>query len=364
MPTTTQHEDTNQTSTSTSTGTQTQVGTQTGTSSQTGTQTGNQTQTGVNTPWEFLMPWIQRLLTNSTTALEMTPGTGSNTYFTDPLYAGPNENQQRAVQMLLDFAPQAGQGADAVRQLGLDTVAGKYLSHESNPYLSGAVDAALNQTARQFNRQILPGLGDAAQQAGAYGGDRQGIATGVAASDWQRDAGDLATNIYFQNYSQERNRQMQGAGLLDAANALGIQPALLTMQAGTTQQGWDQAQLDANRQGWLNRQQDPWVGLQQYMGMIAPFLNFGQNTTTGTSSQTGTQTGNTTGTSNQTGTSNVNQTGTQSTITDATATVPKGGSTAGGIFGGALGGASAGAAFGPWGAGIGAVLGGLGSLFD
>lgn len=322
------------------------------TSNQTGQQNTNQTGFSATTGGVY-QPFFDTLAAEALKGLGNTP-VGS---YTGRFAAEPNQMQHSAVDQLLAFAPQSGVGSQQVRQLALDTLSGKYLNPESNPYIAQAVQAAINPVTMQLNRQILPGLKDQFQSLGAYGGSRQGVSEGVAAGDWAAKSGDIASQIYYQNYEAERQRQERAAGLLDAANALGIQPAMLTKEAGDTTMDWENQLIQGGQAAYAHAQNDPWVGIRNYANILSGLTPF--TTTARTETGSGTTSGSATGTSNTTGTTNM--TGTNSGF--QTQINPSSGGGIGGLFSGALGGASAGAAFGPWGAGIGGVLGGLGGLF-
>lgn len=342
-----------------STGTQQQVGSQ------------NQNTTSSWNP--ALNPFVGQMLGSATQALGATP-----TSYNGQLYAEPNDMQTRGVQALNDVAGSLGQGSQEVRNLALSTIAGDYLSPDSNPFIRGAVDAAIRPVTEQLNRQIIPGIGDASQAGGAYGGDRQGVMQGIAAGDWAQAAGDIGSTMYFNNYNAERDRQMQAPSLLTQANSMALAPAQALLTGGGMQQGWAQGQLDANRQGFVNSQMDPWSGVQNYQNILQGLMGFGTTSSTGQNVNTGTSTGATTGQvtgsqqGSQTGTTSgtgggiQHQVGTGTTTQQGTSTGTQtmpGQSGIGSLFSGALGGASAGSAFGPWGAGIGGILGGLGGLF-
>jgi hypothetical protein len=229
----------------------------------------------------------------------------------DAMPTGPNADQTTAMDWLRAQAPGLSTGSTELRNLGTATARGDFLDPASNPWIASAVEAAQRPLREQLDQNILS-IGDAAQRSGAYGGDREQLLRGQALGDFNQSALDIANQIYFQNYQNERNLQQNAGALLSQGNALALAPGQLL--------------------GALGDQQYQWATDMPYAGLdrLAQILQLGSSY------------------SNQ---------NTVSTGTPATA----GGLQTG--LSGALGGASAGAAFGPWGAGIGAAIGGLGGLF-
>lgn len=284
-----------------------------GRSSTPATTTTNQNTT--SDPWAPLIPHLTELMGRGRTALDATPNTVEGTY------AGPNQTQRDAADLIRAQAPGLATGSSELRQLGLDTVNGRYLDPSTNPWLERTVQQGLDQTTQNFNRTVLPGMADAAILGGAYGGSGYGVAQGIAAGDLGRAQTDAATQAYAQNYQLERERQLGAGTLFNQANTLALLPGQTLDLVGTQEQQWDQAALDAAGNA-------PWAGLDRYQQLLSSAAGYG----------TGTSTGTTVGT-------------------------PARASGGAGLLQGAMGGASAGSAFGPWGAGIGGILGGLGGLF-
>lgn len=270
-----------------------------------------QVTTSQNDPWAPLVPHLTSLFTQGQAALNATPKTA------DATYAGPNANQLQAADWIKAAAPGLSTGADGLRQLGVDTIAGKYLDPESNPWLAKTGQVITDTANRNLTTGVLPALADSAIIGGAYGGTGYGVSQGLAAGESQRAVSDALTGMYGQNYQLERDRQMGAGSLLDQANQLSLAPGTVLGGLGDMQQGWEQAGLDAAISA-------PWNGLDRYAALLGLGQGYGTNTTTQTT---------------------------------------PGKSGFGSFLSGATGGASAGSAFGPWGAGIGGVLGGLGGLF-
>ena len=97
-----------------------------------------------------------------------------------------------AAQSLFNNPSQFGMASRGVLS---DTVSGKYLSPDSNPFLAKSVGDALG----------LAGSAFAGQYGGAAGSQlgNSGYQEGLA-----RTLGNVATNAYAQNYGQERQNQM------------------------------------------------------------------------------------------------------------------------------------------------------------
>lgn len=261
-------------------------------------QTQTSTQRTETNPWAPLQPYLTDLWQRGTRAVDQMP-------------AGPNQTQLTAANWLRQAIPGTSAGSDELRSLGVRTARGDFLDPATNPWIQGAVDAAQRPLRQQLNQNILD-VGDYSSRAGAYGGSADALMRSSALTSFNTAALDSANEIYYNNYLNERQLQQNAPGLLQAANALSLQPGMLLGNLGDQEFQW-QTEI-------------PFLGLDR----LAQLLSLGSGY--GTSNSTGTQ------------------------------TVP-GQSRGGSVFSGALGGASAGSAFGPWGAGIGAILGGLGGLF-
>jgi hypothetical protein len=126
-------------------------------------------------------------------------------------------------------------------QLG-DTISGKYLDPNTNPYLSSSVNDALGLAKTQF--------------AGLYGGPAgQNVGNTGFQEQLARTLGQTATNAYAGHYGQERQNQLNAAQLggqfdLSQANALS--------QLG-------QQDLQLQRMNALS----PWANLAGYQGAVA-----------------------------------------------------------------------------------------------
>lgn len=237
-----------------------------------------------------------------------------------------------------------------------------------NQYLDKQAGAITDQLTRNLNENVMPGIRSEALISGQYGGSRQGIAEGLAASRLNQDLAPALTGMYAGAHENAQQRMFGTANALNQqafqnaqANAglnmqgqqfnanLGLQnnQQLMAKNAqnlnnrmqGLNILGTTQNMQDSNYASILNSLQNPqntnWQNLAQYSGIINPMVG-------GSTSQD----------------MNKNK------FAGAA-----GGALAGGMLGasmagtGALTGAEAGSAAGPYGAAIGAVLGGLAGAF-
>lgn len=256
------------------------------------TQTSQQTQKVE--PWSQAKPYYGDLYSEASKALAATP----RDPYQGSLYAGPTAAQLSAVDALktqalnpnITGASQATwQNSDALAGLANDTISGKYLHPDSNPYIKAAVEAAQRPVENSLMRMVLPGIQDQSIAQGAYGGSGYGTAQGLAISDFTQQALDMASRTYNDNYQFERGNQMQGGNLAAQAAALNqvgtqqsLMPAQLQAMAGETEQGWAQQALDAQLKKYLLDQQTPWAGLDNMAGILASG-GFNETNSSGTS---------------------------------------------------------------------------------
>lgn len=316
------------------------------------TTTTDQTQTQQQTqgPWGPAQPLFLDLYQRGMNALNQTNGQ----VYGGPLVAGPTADQRTAQGMARDWANSfAGSGAannlmnlangvangsmlnpatspfGAITgreftpggpqgKLSTDILNGNYLN--ANPYLEGAITAAIDPLNKNFQRTVIPSIQDANVMNGAYGGSGTGYAQQAAAADLNSQIGNLSSMMSYQNYrdersaqnallgqmlgidannfsqrmgldaanyGMERSAQLNAPALYDAAFNIGTKPASLLDMIGGQQQQWDQQAIAGDRERWDMQQQAPWRGLAEMMGLLTAG-GFGEMS--GTSRTQGTQT--------------------------------------------------------------------------
>ena len=91
-----------------------------------------------------------------------------------------------------------------------------------NPYLTGMVQAGMDQVGRQFQQQIMPGLIGGANAAGQLGGERYGLLQGQAVGDATRAMGDVANQMYGQAWTSGMQGQQAALQALPQMQNLGM----------------------------------------------------------------------------------------------------------------------------------------------
>jgi hypothetical protein len=158
------------------------------------------------------------------------------TYFPDQTVAGFTQPQQQAQAGIQNTANAGSSLMGNTYQNLSDTMGGKYLSPESNPWLKGAFDSSVESSLPYFNSQAI--------QAGRYGSGAQQMGQGKLMAE-------LGNQIYGGNYQAERARQMQAAGMAGSVDELARYGDYNKLAAvGEEQQAMNQALIDAEREKW------------------------------------------------------------------------------------------------------------------
>jgi hypothetical protein len=279
---------------------------------------GGNTKTQTTTePWSGVKPY----LTSGYKDAQALYKQGAPAYYPGQATAPMSSYSKQALDAT---AQRAAYGSDVTRaaqsQL-TNTINGDYLN--SNPYLQGAIDAAVRPVTEAFTGSVMPGIDSNFSTAGRYGSGMQQGAYNDANQTLARQVGDIGTNMSYQNYGDERQRQMQA---MLFAPEMARQDYVDLGMLGQAGQGYDQYNqnlINADIEKYNYNQNSDWNFLNDYIGLL--------NGATGSAS--------TTTAPNQSG--------------------GVGGALTGGI-GGALSGAAAGSVIPGFGTALGAIFGGLG----
>lgn len=202
---------------------------------------------------------------------------GNTPRYGGALSAGLSQTQQQAINQLRNNTDQ---------QFIQDTMAGKYLNPDSNPYLAKSADAIRRNMSEQFG-DMTNAIDSRVNRSGFWGGSAHQGMLEKARDDLAEKQGDALNNLYGNAYSQERERQfgaynsmLQGTGaLLNAGNAeqkIADDDALRKYQAWLAEQGYNQ-QAVGNLLNYFNIGKNPTStqtteksgGLGDLVGMVS-----------------------------------------------------------------------------------------------
>ena len=85
--------------------------------------------------------------------------------------------------------------------------------YQANPYLSQIGNSITSQVTENLQRNIMPNLRSGVQAAGGFGGSRQGVLEANALKDANKNISDSLTGMYFGDYTNAMNRNLQRYGM-------------------------------------------------------------------------------------------------------------------------------------------------------
>lgn len=170
-----------------------------------GTSNTNMNQSTESNPWSGVMPQLQQYLQGLGGVMTGTPQISNY--------------EQSGYDALQGAAGQSGSNLNPAISANNDTISGKYLTPDSNPYLKAMGDQVAGQAAQTVN--------------GTFGGAGR---TGSGLNQYYagKGAADALTNLYGNEYNQERGLQQQAIGQAPGLNAATLQSPEALISAGTS----------------------------------------------------------------------------------------------------------------------------------
>ena len=158
-------------------------------------------------------------------------------------------------------------------------------------YMSPYQQDVIQQTLQEYDIQAqkgLPGIGQAAYQAGAFGGARQGVAEAEYGAQSARNRAALQAQLLQQGFGQAQQLAAQQYGqqmqLAQQVPALAGQQISALTALGSQQQARSQAELEAQRQLAYQQAYQPYQATQALgsgvMGLISGYPQTTQQTIT------------------------------------------------------------------------------------
>lgn len=202
---------------------------------------------------------------------------GQPAYFPEQTYVDYSPETMQALDMI---SGRATAGSDLMRGANKtigDTVAGAYL--DNNPYIDSVVDTSMNDVVRRYSNDILPGLASGFASSGRYGSGIQQNMTTDAIGQLGKEAMGVASGIRYDNYNNERQRQLQAATLAPSLAQSDYYDAQQLMGVGSAREALEQAKLQDEMDRYWYKANGRNNALDQYISRLSA-LNWGGGTQT------------------------------------------------------------------------------------
>ena len=210
-------------------------------------------------PWEGVQPYIKDYL-----ALGQKTTQNPYQFYNGDTVAGFAPEQEMGMNLGTQRALAGSPTLNNANVNMADTLKGNYLSPDSNPWLKGAADRAMNDVQTRINSQFNNNnFGSTAHQ-----------------ETLQRGLGEQANAIYGQNYANERNNQMQAANMSPTLASADYQDANYLQGIGAQRQGLANQYLGNSANAFNGAAQFPYDQLSRYGDVVRAGQGVGGTTTT------------------------------------------------------------------------------------
>jgi hypothetical protein len=260
----------------------------------------NQTTTANLAP--FQQPVVEQYFNDL--ARQYTSGNLTPQFYTGPRVAQPTAAETSARTLASQYATGAGSGlseaALGANRFLLDP--NQILNPSNIPGVQGTRDAITQNVMRSLTEGALPAIRRQSLMNDAYGGSRQGIAEGLAVGRSADALTNALSALDLGVYQQGLGAMQNALGLAPNTYQVGTAPANTLSQVGAAQRADTQANIEAERQAFAERQVASPANtlnlLRSLMGVQGEFG--GTQTTAGTSTGTAVASGSQAGQSSST----------------------------------------------------------------
>lgn len=209
---------------------------------QTGTQT--VTEESKSRPW---YPQGQYLLGGFSAAADLARSPAQQSYI------GMSPTARQGYEGIVANAQDPNSPTNVALKAITDTAGGNFLA-TGNPYYQQAYERAVAPMIDRFNEQVAPGIDAAFSGAGRYGSGLYAQSRNSAETTLSRGLADVSAQMGYQNYNDERARQMQAATIAPQYQDMSSQALIAAGQA-----------FQADQQA---SQQHAWDNLGRYMSVV------------------------------------------------------------------------------------------------
>lgn len=232
-----------------------------------------QTVSQVSAPWGPQQPFLEAGFNAAKTDVLNKPGS----YFPGSTVV-PFSNQTNAALQGIEDRARAGNPLVGIGQNAIaSTASGSMLN--ANPYLNEAINIANRPVQDQFLQNVLPGISSQFSAAGRYGSGAQQAVTKQATDQLLRQMSDNATGMSYQNFNNERARQLQAAALAPSLAEADYADLQKLGGVGAAREGQAAQELNDQIARHNYAQEEPYDRIARYMGLIGGQYGGNQVTT-------------------------------------------------------------------------------------
>jgi len=220
-----------------------------------------ETVTSMSAPWTAQQPFLTYGFQQARNLFDK----GGPQYFPNSTVAPFSATTNRALTGIENYGmnnPQLNQA----NQYFQNVVGGGMLN--SNPYLDSMYGNAADAVTRQFNESVLPGVSAKFGMSGRTGSGLFQNAVGSAYDALGRNLSGMASNIYGNNYANERALQQQAAQFAPNMAQANFGAMSNVLDAGQIRDQQSQAMLNDQIKRFQFNQERPYDALNRYMANI------------------------------------------------------------------------------------------------
>lgn len=214
-------------------------------------------------PWKAVRKPLRRAYRRLTNQLMA----GPPSYYPQRTIAPMSGYTRGALNSLAARAKQGSGVLNAAQKNVQDTLSGKYL-RGGNPAFEGAVAAATRPMIENYQNNVIPMMDSQFSAAGRYGSGAQALASSQAANDLNTQIGDVASQMRYQNYADERNNQIRGALMAPGLAQADYYDIEQLGRAGAGFDQYNQSKINAAIDRWNFKNNAKWDQTKDFIGLL------------------------------------------------------------------------------------------------
>jgi len=214
-------------------------------------------------PWGPQQPHLENIFTGAEDAYK----SAAPSYFPDSTVVGLSPQTEGALSGMEQRALAGSPLQQAAMAQAQSTIEGDYLN--SNPWLTGAYNAASAPVIEQWNTKIAPGIDSSFAGAGRMGSGLYAQARNNAENTLGRSLTDMSSKMAYTNYANERKNQLDMTSNAPQMAQSDYNDLNKLMAVGASREGQEQAQLQDQIQRFQFEQNRPWDQLARYSGLVS-----------------------------------------------------------------------------------------------